>query len=247
MDNNERTQNGSPPYTSISTFNNFLDWLREMNIVPSHIDRSLWSTKFGGSVGTQLMTGLRFLGLLKGEQPTERLVALARANAEDRKSLLANLLRDAYGEVVINELETGTPKRLNDALGGLGTTSSTHDKARSFLINAAKLADLPILPAISKQARIRKPSVARRGKADANGESNPHRTNGEVKEESDSGTLSVETRILPSGAKVSLSIDINPIALSIDERNWLFALIDAFKSQDILPDSDEVASDGRTE
>ena len=52
-----------PIYVSYLTFGNFLDWLKEMKVLPSQIDRSLWSIKFPGSHGAQLMSGLRFLGL----------------------------------------------------------------------------------------------------------------------------------------------------------------------------------------
>ena len=215
----------APPYNSVSTFTTFLDWIREMEVTPTHIDRSLWQTKFSGSVGTQLMTGLRFLRLLKGQQPTDELEELARASEEDRRPLLAALVLKVYGETVVSEMESGTPRRLNDALSALGTTTATHDKARSFLINTAKLAGLSVQPTISKQARIRKSGETRRRvkpKEDSVKE--------KVVDPGNSGEDSINTVVLPSGATVTLGVNMNPLTLSRDEREWLFTLIDNFNA-----------------
>ena len=148
----------APPYISSSTFITFLDWIRDFSVTPSHIDRSLWGEKFGGSVGVQLMAGLKFLGLLKGEEPTEKLEVLARASNQERKKLLGDLLREVYGEELVLGLNSGTPKRLDEGLKALGATTSTHDKARSFFVNVAKVAEVPIMPSISKKSRVKKAS-----------------------------------------------------------------------------------------
>ena len=238
MPTEEKKHASAPPYNSLSTFTTFLNWLREMKVTPSHIDRSLWSTTFAGSVGTQLMTGLRFLHLLDGERPTDELEKLARAREEDRNPLLADLVRRVYGEAVVNEMESGTPKRLNDALSALGTTTATHDKARSFVINVAKLAGIPVQPSISKQARIRKTSGARRRSKSNGGAASD--TVPTTKSKADSGEQSVDTVSLPSGATVTLTVDMNPLKVSPAERNWLFQLIDHFNtfSQDTAEPSE---------
>ena len=98
-----------PIYVSYLTFGNFLDWLKEMTVVPSQIDRSLWSAKFNGSNGSQLMVGLRFLGLLEGERPTPTLEPLAMADDEARKVLLTAVLEQAYS--------TGRHKNRNSLAG----------------------------------------------------------------------------------------------------------------------------------
>ena len=61
-----------PPYVSYRTFRNFIDGL-QMGI-PARIDRSYWGDRYSGSSGTQLMTALRFLGLIDSHgTPTTRL------------------------------------------------------------------------------------------------------------------------------------------------------------------------------
>ena len=45
----------TPIYVSYLTFANFLDWLKEMPVIPSRIDRSLWGSKFSGTNRAKLM------------------------------------------------------------------------------------------------------------------------------------------------------------------------------------------------
>ncbi len=146
-----------PMYQSYSTFITFLDWVRDMSTMPSQFDRSLWVGKFAGGSGGQLMTGLRFLKLLDGEKPTDRLRDLVEADVAQRKVVLAQIMQDAYGQDVIVKLPSMTPAMLTKALDELGATDSTRGKAFSFLVNAAKAIDLPIADGIKKKAR-NKPS-----------------------------------------------------------------------------------------
>lgn len=171
-----------PMYASYLTFTNLLDWLRELGTLPSQFDRSFWGHKFSGSGGAQLMAGLRFLGLLDGDKPRDELERLALASDDERQRLLAELLQGAYGADFMASLPRTTPRLVNEHLDELGTTTATHDKARSFLINAAKAAGFQMQPQVAKQARNR-PSVTRkqsgkrstndRPKQEGNGDSPP--------------------------------------------------------------------------
>ena len=155
--------NALPMYVSYSTLTTFLDWIGEMNVTPSQIDRSLWSGKFAGGSGGQLMSGLRFLRLLEGEKPTDLLEELARGDLAIRKTLLQDVLRDAYGSETIDKLPSMTPRLLEEKLNALGATDATRRKAFSFLVNAVRAADLPMSTGISKRAR-NKPSKAGTGR-----------------------------------------------------------------------------------
>jgi len=153
----------APVYVSYLTFANLLDWLRELGTLPSQFDRSFWGSKYSGATGAQLMTGLRFLGLLDGDKPTDRLEQLALATEVDRKPMIADLLRDSYGTDLVDGLPKATPKMVRDALFERGATDGTFRKAQSFFINAAKAADLPMPVSIAKQARNKPPTVRRNG------------------------------------------------------------------------------------
>ena len=150
-----------PIYVSYLTFSNMLDWLKDMGTVPSKFDRSLWGKKFGGATGGQLVSGMKFLGLLDGDNTMPALEQLAMADTPSRKALVAQLLRSVYGSDLLDGLPKMTPKMLSDRFTELGSTESTRRKAVAFFINAAKAADVPLHPQLAKQARNR-PSVTRR-------------------------------------------------------------------------------------
>ena len=147
------SRNPIPPYMSFSTFTTFLDWIKEMPVSPSQIDRSLLETKFSGSVGAQVVSGMRFLSLLDGNRPTQALEDLARSENHERKSLLETCLRKAYGNDMVDGLKSYTPSMLGDKLRELGTTDATHQKAASFFINAGRYADIEMPATIRKRAR----------------------------------------------------------------------------------------------
>lgn len=155
------TPKPTPIYVSYLTFTNLLDWLRELGTLPSQFDRSFWGHKFSGSGGGQLMAGLRFMKLLEGDMPTDRFEELALAPDDERRELLIQLLKDTYGAEFIASLPKTTPKLVNDRLSELGTMDTTHAKARSFFVNAAKAVGLQMPPQVAKQAR-NKPTVSRR-------------------------------------------------------------------------------------
>ena len=153
----------APIYVSYSTFTTLLDWLRDMKVIPNQLDRTLWGKKFAGSTGVQLMSGLRFLGLLDGEMPTPTLEQLALATNEDRKPLLAELVRDIYSAEFVAGLPKATPRTVQDRMNQLGATDTTTRKAASWFVNAAKAAEIPMPMHIAKVARNR--ATARRSGA----------------------------------------------------------------------------------
>jgi hypothetical protein len=151
----------TPIYVSYLTFTNLLDWLHDLGTLPSQFDRTFWGHKFSGSGGGQLMAGLRWLRLLNGDEPQPELEALAMADGDERQRLIKELLERAYGAEFVAGLPRHTPKLINEHLVSLGTSSATHDKARSFFVNAAKAVGLQMQPAVAKQARNR-PTVTRK-------------------------------------------------------------------------------------
>jgi hypothetical protein len=151
----------TPIYVSYTTFVTLLDWLRDMKVIPNQLDRTLWAPKFAGSTGVQLMSGLRFLALLYDEAPMPRLEQLAMASNEDRKPILADMIRDQYGRDFVAGLSKATPRTVQDRMKELGATDATIRKAVSFFVNAAKAADIPMPAHIAKVARNRTP--VRRG------------------------------------------------------------------------------------
>ena len=223
-----------PIYTSYSTFTNFLDWIGAMEVIPTQIDRSLWGPKFNGGTGSQLIVGLRFIGLLNDNVPTERLERLVSADEQERKQLMHGVLRSAYGADLIDNLVRSTPKMINDKLDDLGATDATRRKSFSFLVNAARAAELPMAPQIAKQARNKKPR-AKSGKAGSNssnapqaGKQKPPATPGTPPAESQhSNTRTID---LSSGGKVTLTLSVDLFNLSESDRTFAIGLVDEMRS-----------------
>ena len=246
----EKTDGHIPIYVSYSTFTTFLDWLAEMPVTPTQIDRSLWVGKFSGGTGSQLMSGLRFLGLLDNERPTDHLEPIIRADSTGRKQLLEALLKDAYGANVIGELSSMTPKMLNEELERLGATEATLRKAFSFIVNAAKANDIPIAPTTAKRARnkpARKTSAAGRkpraqqpaekGKTPKPDDSHKPGDAQNGQRKGDAITVDLE-----GGYTVTLDVVADWTRLKTADRDFVIELIDKMRGYKTPNLADEAAS-----
>ena len=146
----------SPPYISYLTFRNFMQWL-ETDGIPLRFDRSAWSKKFSGSTGPQLLNGLRFLNLLRGDAPTADLERIVEARGEERKKLLQEVFRNAYHAIRFEELSRATPGMLREWIEAFGVSGDTARKAESFFVNVAKDLDIHVSSGLRKTARNRPP------------------------------------------------------------------------------------------
>src|SRR3989442_15560775 len=104
-----------PPYIAFRTLKTFTEDLKAHGI-PNRIDRSVWGSRFSGSVGAQLMSALRFLHLIdENDQPEPILKRLVAANGTgDWKTVLTEMLRAAYEPILNLDLQTITPQELSE-------------------------------------------------------------------------------------------------------------------------------------
>jgi hypothetical protein len=229
----------SPPYISFLTFKNMIDWLERENI-PLRFDRSFWQKKYSGSVGPQLMAGLRFLGLLKGDMPQPDLDQLVEAKGGDeRKAKLADILQRTYTAINFGELPRATPSLLTEWFRSYNLEGDTLRKAESFFINACKYADVPLSNAIRKKARNKPPKAnlgvsKDRRKNVRSGEISP--PSGKIAEppeplgqkQGEQGNLA---RIaLNSGGEVTLGLSVDLFNLNENDREFVFKLIDLVRN-----------------
>ena len=167
------TGNRAPAYVSFAAFTRFIDWVAGLSQIPDELPRSQWPRTLQGGTGLQLAAAVRFLGLFEGDRPTAALRSVAVKDAAGRKAALATLVRDVYGSAFANGLESASLDDVERHLESLGTTRSTHRRAVSFFINAARAADLPVPAELTSRARIRrastpdKASTSRRGRRPA--------------------------------------------------------------------------------
>lgn len=244
-----------PPYASFVSFENLVEWLGSMDVMPAQLDRSLWQSKFSGATGSALISAARFLDLIENERPTPMLIELVQADKEARGPLIEKILRSAYGNEIVDQAATMTPRMFDEHLRGLGTTEATHRKAASFLTNALKAADVSVQPAIAKRARNRRPGSSRR----ASSQKNAQNTQSSASEpQAGAETAATSTPIgarnerkltLQEGQTVSLVIESDMLSLPADDLEWVLSVVRMFDEYASERDreSDAVADDENEE
>ncbi len=162
---NDKGRKSLPPYVSYRTFRNFVDGLQLG--IPARIDRSYWGDRYSGSTGTQLMTALRFLGLIDGNGiPTTRLRQLASAKGAQRSDILKQIAYTSFDFLSERSLDpqVATYAQLEEAF--YNTYQVTSDVARKcikFFVSLESDAGVSLSPFIMKKSKtIRADSV--RGK-----------------------------------------------------------------------------------
>lgn len=151
----EKAAGRVPPYTSYRTLKTFIEDLKSQGL-PSRIDRSVWGARFSGSVGTQLMSALRFLGLLGAEdEPTDHLQSLVDAFGSDGwKKELRGVLERSYAPVMSLKLEQTSPGQLVEAFrANYRAQEAVLQKSLTFFLHAAQDAEIPLSPRIVKTTR----------------------------------------------------------------------------------------------
>jgi hypothetical protein len=159
MAEEEETGSGakkSAPYTAFQSLKTLTASLKEHGL-PQRIDRSLMSN-FSGAVQSQLMTALRFLGLITADdRPTTFLQAIVEAHGTDEwPNALQKVLRHAYSEVFRLNLATASPAQFTETFkDAYPAEGDTVRKGITFFLNAAKDAGITISPYIMKNKKPR--------------------------------------------------------------------------------------------
>ena len=162
---NERGRKSLPPYVSYRTFRNFVDGLQLG--IPARVDRSYWGDRYSGSTGTQLMTALRFLGLIDGNgMPTTRLRQLVSAKGAQRSEILKQIAYTSFDFLSERSLDpqVATYAQLEEAF--YNTYQVTGDVARKcikFFVSLESDAGVPLSTFIMKRSKtIRTDTVRKR-------------------------------------------------------------------------------------
>jgi hypothetical protein len=158
-----------PPYISYRTFQHFIEMLEGEAVLPSRIDRSYWGDKYSGSVGTQLVGALHFLGLLDGDNvPTLHLKELVQRRGSQRKEVLKQVTTDAFVFVLGKDFDgqKATHAQMQELLHkNFQLTDDVARKCIKFFVSIATEADVKVSPFILKNYRnspnstiVKKPS-----------------------------------------------------------------------------------------
>lgn len=211
-----------PPYLSFATLLNQIERM-EREGTPARIDRS-YLVGMAGGTRNQFKMGLRSLGLIdESEQVTDTLVRLAK-HPEGRQALLAEILRERFPRLVSLD-ENATRGQLDEILADYGLGVDTRRKAASFYVAAATYGGIPLSPHIRpargvNSATSRRPAGTRRSRKRPAVPAAPS-----IPSQGDAHTVQ-----LKSGGQVALSVSVNVMELSVDDREFIFHLIDKLRA-----------------
>lgn len=147
-----------PPYLSYKTFHGFIERLRARQPLPNRIDRSVMA-ELSGSNQSQLAAALRYLQLIgPSNSPTGTLVGLVSAEGADYQKALRALLITRYAFLFDSgDLRRLTPREIQRKFENVGASGETVRRCTSFLLAAARHAQIPLSPFVT-----RAPNVSRR-------------------------------------------------------------------------------------
>jgi hypothetical protein len=154
----EKAKGGPPPYATFSSFLSFLNKLRDSGM-PSRIDPSVFGNA-SGSLSYSIIATLKFLKLIDANgTPTAAMTKLVAASEEDRKPMLADLIREAYPTFFGQEIDItkATSGQFDEHIRAtFDSSGSTVDKIAGFFIGAAAYANIEL----STLVKTRKPIAA---------------------------------------------------------------------------------------
>src|SRR5271170_3955613 len=233
----QTSPNLTAPYVPFKSFMTALDYLHQG--LPVILDRSVWPT-FSGGLASQMLAAFRFLGLISEEYEASEL--LRRASDPDRrKEALSEAIRAGYRDLLELNVSTSTPKQLGEYLSEFyGVTGSTHKKAMTFFLHAAKHIDLPLSPSISRKTRSSGPRKRRQSNGTG---STPEATMPAFAakiEPRKSASGSSKTIKLIGGGEATLSFDVDVWSMTPADQEFVFGMIrqmNEYEAKRSQPDS----------
>jgi hypothetical protein len=161
---NDQGRASAAPYTAFSSIKTAVKLMKEHGL-PSRIDRSVL-TNFSGAVVTQVMTALKFLGLIDGDgRPTASLKILVETIDDENTwpTQLAEVIRGAYAPLFTIDLERASPSQFHELFKkSYPGADDVVRKSVTFFLNATREAKIPVSPYIMKNKKPRNVFAKRR-------------------------------------------------------------------------------------
>ncbi|RZZ86985.1 DUF5343 domain-containing protein [Pseudoxanthomonas winnipegensis] len=141
-------KNIKPPYTSYRSFVSLMNELRDHDVMPAAIDRSLLSRR-SGSEQSALIATLKWFKLIDETGiPTKLLEDYIAVDEDAAKAMLKNMVVTAYGQITDGtfNLRSATTSQLADQFRQYDIGGSTLAKSVTFFLSAAKDAGIFVSP-----------------------------------------------------------------------------------------------------
>ena len=223
MNNNNITNNTeyvrAPVYIPFKTFLTAVETLEQG--LPPTLDRSVWPS-FSGGTQSQTLGAFKFLGLINEQGKVEEILErLVNAKGNERKAVLREIIESQYAGANQLAQKNASFQQLQDYFRGYGVQAGTLERVTRFYLDACEFTGLKGSPLWSKAKKTlrrasKKDEVTSKGKP--------------VKIKSPKGEREIKTSVktiqLQSGGTLSLSLSVDLMALSREDREWLFEIID---------------------
>jgi hypothetical protein len=220
-----------PPYLPFKTFWTFVNDLLAAPL-PPQIDRSLMTSK-SGTDQVHLTAALKAFGLIDGGQTVTGLRALEATDEQARAAWLGDQIRAYYPIQVGISLQNGTEQQLKDSFRDTFkiTAADTLRKSITFFLHAAQQGGIPLSPHFpTTRSGSGAPGTPRPRRSASRRKplTDPAKVNGAAKPtQPDGDTYTVD---LESGARATLTVTMNVMTTSVQDRKFLFELIDKLQS-----------------
>ena len=215
MNNKSEQEGRAPVYIPFKTFLTAVETLEQA--LPATLDRSVWPS-FAGGVQSQTLGAFKFLKLIDEEgivQPI--LTRLVNARGDARKEVLGEVIKNRYEEAVRLGEKNASFQQLQDFFRQYGVQGGTLDRIVRFFLDACEYTGIRGSP---HWAKARK--TTRRARRD---DTTPKvKLTGRARHEDTQPNI--KTVELRSGGKLSLSLSVDLLTLSPEDRQWLFEIID---------------------
>jgi hypothetical protein len=214
--NGNRTEHRAPVYIPFKTFITALDTLQVG--MPATLDKSVWAS-FSGGAQSQTFGAFKFLGLIDENGHVQPILRrLVDAKGDERKAILREIVEKQYAEALALAGKNASFQQLLDLFREYGVQGGTLERVVRFFLDACEYTDLKCSPLWAKAKK-----TLRRQKRD---EVPPRVKPSEGNTYQDEVKTSVKTITLRSGGTLSLSLSVDLMALSAEDRTWLFEVID---------------------
>lgn len=216
-----------PPYLSFTTLTNFIDGLGVH--MPTRIDKSLMKSMSGASQSA-LIAALDYFKLRDGERPSAKLAALATAKGPERSAIWKELIHNSYPFLFADgfNLKRATQGELEERFREEGVSGETIRKCVAFFMAAAQAGGIEVSPHFktikSRAPRSRSSTPSTRTKRAKREEKSPTPPPPSDKVGS---SKSIQFR---SGGSATLTVSVDVVNLSPEDRKALFSWIDAMSA-----------------
>lgn len=159
-----------PPYTSYRSFQSLIkelrDYVRDHQVVPSVIDRSLL-LKRSGSEQSALIATLKWFELIEDNgAPTQLLHDFIETDEANAAAVLKSMVQKSYSLITDGtfDLRRATTNQMADQFRQYDISGSTLSKSISFFLAAAKESGIAVSPLVKAPADRASGSVKKRAK-----------------------------------------------------------------------------------